>query len=68
MDLFYDYARLDKETRLEQATDGIVATYGKDAIYPAAILLNDKTRHILPHRSQLPHNAFRPASHPDEQI
>ncbi len=43
-DLFYDRGDLEKETRLERATDTINTAFGRDTIRPAAILLNDKTR------------------------
>ena len=58
MDLFYDYARLEKETELERATDDIVAAYGTGAIFPAAILLNDKTRSHMEGMSVLPKPFF----------
>ena len=44
LDLFYDGARLERETRLEKATDDIQSAFGEGAIFPAAVLLNDKTR------------------------
>lgn len=54
MSLFYDYVRLDRETRLERATDDIIDRYGRGSICPAAVLLNDKTRSHAPEVSVLP--------------
>ena len=53
-DLFYDSARAERQTELESAMDDITARYGRGAIYPAAILLNDKTRALRPDKATLP--------------
>lgn len=53
-DLFRDEERAERQDRIENAMDDITARYGNDAIYPAAILLNEKTRALRPSYSPLP--------------
>lgn len=53
-DLFYDESRAERQERIESAMDDITARYGTDAIYPASILLNEKTRALRPSYSPLP--------------
>ena len=54
-DFFYDTARAERRAELECAMDDITARFGRDAIYPAAILLNEKTRALHPSAPTLPY-------------
>ena len=53
-DFFYDAARAERQADIEAAMDDITARYGRGAIYPASILLNEKTRALRPLASTLP--------------
>lgn len=58
-DFFYDAARAERQAELESAMDDITARYGRRAIFPAAILLNDKTRALRAGICTLPHAMTR---------
>ena len=54
-DFFYDAAREKRQAGIEAAMDDITARYGRNTIYPAAILLNEKTRALHPTVPTLPY-------------
>lgn len=59
-DLFYDRRRVERVESLDRAVDDIRRAFGTDAIRPAAIMLNTKTRLSQQPVCTLP-NAVRPA-------
>lgn len=56
---FYDATRAERQADLEAAMDDITARYGRHAIFPAAILLNDKTRALHADVCALPNPIVR---------
>lgn len=56
LDLFDGRERQQREEQIDRAVDDITRRHGREAILPAAVLLNDKTRSTLPYESVMPHS------------
>lgn len=60
LDLFGDSEKTDRLDKLEKAMDEVTDRYGRDALLPADILANPKTKCNIRQISVLPHGGARP--------